>query len=134
MRHSLVIPLILSFSVVAIAAPKEIADFYSESKALSADLKASSKKELKIKKLKELEASFKKTREEYQKQNPEEGSEAEQKVNVLYYTFEPLFDFTAKKTWDDKACIKLKFDISKDEEKTTPEQEEALKWVKILCD
>lgn len=133
MRFSLVFSLLLTSSL-SFAAPKKVADFYSESTKLLEGLQGKSDNKLKVKKLNELKASLEATQKEYKKLNPKEGTDAENEVNLFYFTFEPLFDFSKKTSWSDKECVKMESTVKENNEQPNKEQAEALKWLKLFCD
>lgn len=138
MRRSVIL-LTTLFCSLAWAAPKDFAAITKESQ--TARESAAKEKDLskRLKKFKDFEASLNATIKDYEKESPEEGSDAEEKVVKLSYRFEPVSELAGKKI-SKEGCEKTKERIAfedrgnKDEDaKLTPAAEEALKWVDLLC-
>lgn len=132
MLSSIIVSIFLSTSAFAQA---KVADFYKESKATLELAKKEKTFNKKMEQLKKLESSFKTTLKEYEEKLPDEGSDEEKEVSLLFYTLEPVFSMTSI---DD--CAKAEHSIKTDdrmgrgeEAKLTPRAEEALRWVTALC-
>jgi len=117
--------------------PKQISDFFTLSKKLRTELKSEKSQTTKAAKLKELEEALNSTQKEYEKLNPEKGDDKEKKVSFFYFTFEPLFE---TKKFDKKGCEHAEYQVTYEDkmgraenEALTPDAQEALEWVKLLC-
>jgi len=135
----MILLILLQFAVVAKASPKEVADFYKESKAES-EL-ASKEKDFKGKAshLKKLGDSINQTLKEYKKLTPKEGDKKEEAVSMFFFTLEPVFKMM-KEQPSIETCAQARHEIEKNdragrgEDATVTEPAaEALDWLTILC-
>lgn len=90
--------------------------------------------------LKGLEKSFESVLAEYEKLNPQEGSDQEQDVSRLFYTLEPAFNLAKLKTKDKKACARERMSVisgaaqgKAEDTPPGPRAQEALRWIDLLC-
>ncbi|MEK2645357.1 hypothetical protein [Bdellovibrio sp. BCCA] len=130
---------LLAFSI-SYADLKKADDFYKESE--TAYQKALKEKTFskKASYLKDLKKSFETTLKEYEKKNPDEGTDQEQEVSTLYYTLEPAFELSALNKVTEKECDKKELTVrsqaghGKEEgAKLSARAEEALRWIEVLC-
>ena len=119
------------------AEPKQVSDFFVLSKKWRTELANEKSQLAKTAKLKELENVLDSTQKEYEKLNPAKGDDKEKKVSFFYFTFEPLFE---TKTFDKKGCGHAEYQViyedkmgRGDDESLTPDAQEALEWVKLIC-
>lgn len=90
--------------------------------------------------LKELEKSFETTLTQYEKKNPQEGSDQEQDVSRLFYTLEPAFNLAKLTSKDKKACARARNSVlagatqgKSEDTPPGPRAQEALRWIELLC-
>ena len=124
----------------AFSAPKNIAHFLNDSKALrleSAKEKSAEKKAFLFKKLeKDLQLTIK----EYEKANPEEGGDAEDLVARFSFKLEHVSPLASGKKPSSKDCEKAKHQIDLEDKSgrgenatLSPGAQEALEWASVLC-
>lgn len=92
-------------------------------------------------KLKDLESELKATIDKYIQRAPELGDKDEEEVSKFYYTLEPVFALKNSKPPKGAPCEKAKHDVEledrmgrPDSEPLTADAEEAMAWLKVLCD
>jgi hypothetical protein len=127
MRFKIIFVLLLS-PLTAWSAPKQVADFFALSKKYRTEKPAA---------LQALEKEFQSTQKEYEARDPKGGGEQEKKVLFFAITMEPLFK---TKTFNKTTCKKAEHQVIYEDkmgrlesEPLTPEAQEALAWLKVLC-
>lgn len=137
--YGVVLSLLTALTVTA-SPLKSVDDFYKESEAQIK--KAEKEKDFahKSKHLQQLHKSLEVALEEYRKQNPNEGSDAEQDVSRFFHALEPAFDISKMKKITAQDCAQKKQwaktddRMGRDEEAPlTKPTEETLRWIEILC-
>lgn len=131
--------LILTISLNAFASPKTVDDFLKESQNMRKELSKEKVHAKKVKKLGELEKSLNSTLAEYRKNNPKEGTDAEDQVYAFLLNLEPVSKILEKKA-PPEDCKKAKFRVRFEERGTVPEDtplskgaQEATAWIDLLC-
>lgn len=140
MRNQVMIFLTITFiTTLAVATPKDVTAMMSESKTARESLSKEKDSAKKIEKLKAFEKVLNATLQDYEKENPEEGGDAEEKVAKFSYRFEPVFELASKKIAKTE-CDKTKGRIELEDRSGKAEEadlsdaaKEALKWVDVIC-
>lgn len=140
MCHKLIISGILLFSLNAMTAPLKVEDLYKKSETLLKVAKESKSEKDQSAQLKTLQHSLEKTREEYQKQNPDQGTPEESKVNLLYYNLLPVFDHVEDTKKAPNKCanteLKIRSADAQGRDEGAPLRKDAqiaLDWLKVFC-
>lgn len=138
MRRQIVL-LVTFISSTSLATPKDVIAVMKESQTSRENLSKEKDSAKKLEKLKEFEKSLSATLQDYEKENPEEGGDAEEKVAKFSYRFEPVFELATKKITK-AACDKTKGRIELEDRSGKTEDadlsdaaKEALKWVDVIC-
>ncbi|WP_413287558.1 hypothetical protein [Bdellovibrio sp. HCB337] len=138
MRLSIIITFLIP--AFAMAAPKDYKTFMELSLKSRSEIAKEKIFEKKSLKLKDLEKDFKSAMSEYEKSNPTEGDTAEEKVTKFFFSMEPVFKLASGKKPSSKDCEKTRQQIDLEDRGSrgenaplTPDAEEALAWVQLIC-
>lgn len=139
MRFTIIFALLIP--LIAVAAPKDFKAFMELSQKTRSEIAKEKAFEKKSQKLKDLEKEFKSAMSEYEKAKPTEGDDAEEKVTKFFFSMEPVFKMASNKKPSTKDCDKTRQQIDFEDRGSrgenaplTPDAEEALAWVKTLCE
>ncbi|MBO9666207.1 MAG: hypothetical protein J7501_05285 [Bdellovibrio sp.] len=139
MRNTTLVLAILLSSHGAYAAPKTAEKLLEEIKVSRESVSKSDFEKI-VHELKKVNSSLNETLNDYKKTDPKSESPALEKVLYVVFSMEPAVDLATSKKPTKLACDKAKHKVeledkgSKPEDTPlSPEAQESLRWIEILC-